>query len=89
MPRRSKEVRLCYVHRQQCGQRPEEIDVALDETTPKSAGLLYNRARFEARQGNDEAALDELRSAFEKRPDREQELREAAANDPDLKGLTP
>ena len=64
----------------------EILDDGLREH-PRSAGLLYNRARFEARQGNAEAARAELAKALEARPDREDELRRAAAKDQDLKDL--
>jgi tetratricopeptide (TPR) repeat protein len=57
------------------------------EANPDSAGLRYNRARFEARQGRREEALQELRQALALRPDREEELRADAAKDRDLAPL--
>jgi len=69
---------------------PERAKAILDEglrENPDSAGLLYNRARFEARHGNPDAARAELTRAFEMRPEREKELRAAAAKDPDLRDL--
>lgn len=69
---------------------PERARRILDDglaARPNSAGLRYNRARFEARQGNHDEAREELRLALEARPDREQELRDEAAKDPDLSQL--
>ena len=69
---------------------PERARAILDDglkRNPDSPGLRYNRARFEARQGNRDAALAELRRALEVRPDREEELRDAAAKDADLREL--
>lgn len=64
----------------------EILDDALREH-PGSAGVRYNRARFEARQGRLDEAREELRLALELRPEREQELRADAARDPDLQKL--
>ena len=54
---------------------------------PKSAGLHYNLARFEARQGNQDAARAAFAKAIELRPERETELRAEAAKDPDLRDV--